>query len=88
MIGQIVIVGTPGCSNCAFARNFLHSKNVPFDYFDINLLDDTSREEWREHARYGMPIIQINGAIASMSQLMDVVNGKQVSFEIVPGGDK
>ena len=60
---MVKIYSTPSCVYCKMAKEFLKSKDVPFEEANV-LLDEVARDEMiQKSGQLGVPVIDIDGKI-------------------------
>ncbi len=63
MAKNIIIYSTPTCVYCKMAKEFLKSKNIPYQEFNV-AADDAAREQMvQKSGQLGVPVIDIDGEI-------------------------
>lgn len=63
MAKNIKIYSTPTCVYCKMAKDFLKSKSIPYQEFNV-AADDAAREEMvQKSGQLGVPVIDIDGEI-------------------------
>jgi len=59
----IKVYSTPSCPWCTVAKNYLKSKNVPFQDVDVTRDSEAAMEMIRKSGQRGVPVIDINDNI-------------------------
>ena len=54
---------TPTCPWCTIAKNYLASKNIPFEDYDVSRDRNAAMEMIRKSGQRGVPVLDINGNI-------------------------
>jgi glutaredoxin 3 len=60
---SIKIYSTPTCPYCTMAKNYLDSKNVPYEYIDVSTDRAAASEMISKSGQRGVPVLDINGSI-------------------------
>jgi len=60
---SVKIYSTPTCPWCNVTKNYLKSKNVPFQDFDVSKDRDAALEMIQKSGQRGVPVVEINGNI-------------------------
>jgi len=60
---MVIVYSTPSCPYCSMAKDFLRSKNVPFDDIDVSRNQQAAMEMIRKSGQSGVPVIDFNGEI-------------------------
>ncbi|KKW46109.1 MAG: NrdH-redoxin [Candidatus Liptonbacteria bacterium RIFCSPLOWO2_01_FULL_56_20] len=60
---RIIIYSTPGCVFCKMAREFLKSKNVPFEEKDVSNDMKAQEEMIKKTGQLAVPVIDVDGKI-------------------------
>ena len=74
---KIKIYGADWCSDCINVKNFLHSKNIAFEY--VIITDDESAVDFVERVNNGkrvIPTLEIDGEIyinPGINKLMKII---------------
>ena len=59
----VKVYSTPTCPWCTVAKNYLKSKNVPFEDIDVSTDRQKAIEMVQKSGQRGVPVIDINGKI-------------------------
>lgn len=59
----VKVYSTPTCPWCRVAKNYLASKNVPFEDIDVSRNREAAMEMIQKSGQRGVPVIEINGEI-------------------------
>ncbi|MEJ5273227.1 MAG: glutaredoxin domain-containing protein, partial [Spirochaetota bacterium] len=60
---MVIVYSTPSCPYCSMAKDFLRSKNVPFEDIDVSRNQQAAMEMIRKSGQSGVPVIDFNGEI-------------------------
>lgn len=60
---MVIVYSTPSCPYCSMAKDFLRSKNVPFQDIDVSRDQNAAMEMIRKSGQNGVPVIDFNGEI-------------------------
>ncbi|MCR4420929.1 MAG: NrdH-redoxin [Spirochaetales bacterium] len=60
---MVIVYSTPSCPYCSMAKDFLRSKNVPFEDIDVSRNQQAAMEMIRKSGQNGVPVIDFNGEI-------------------------
>lgn len=60
---SVKVYSTSSCPWCTVAKNYLASKNVEFEYVDVNRDREAAMEMVRKSGQRGVPVLEINGDI-------------------------
>ncbi|MFN3411826.1 MAG: Uxx-star family glutaredoxin-like (seleno)protein [Exilispira sp.] len=60
---MVIVYSTPGCPYCSMAKDYLRSKNVPFEDIDVSKNQQAAMEMIRKSGQSGVPVIDFNGEI-------------------------
>ena len=60
---MVLVYSTPSCPYCSMAKDFLRSKNVPFQDIDVSRDQNAAMEMIRKSGQNGVPVIDFNGEI-------------------------
>ena len=75
MIKGIKVYFTPGCSACKQVKDYLFSKNIPFEPIDLTKIEPREQSHLiSQLGRLSVPIIKIEGQkpIFSLSELKEI----------------
>ncbi len=59
----VKVYSTPACPWCTVAKNYLKSRNVPFEDVDVSKNREAAAEMVRKSGQRGVPVIDIDGSI-------------------------
>lgn len=60
---KIKVYSTPSCPWCTVAKNYLASKNVPYEDVDVSRDREAASEMVNKSGQRGVPVLDINGSI-------------------------
>jgi glutaredoxin 3 len=60
---KVIVYSTPTCPWCRVAKQFLKSKNIPFDDVDVSLDQVAAMDMVKKSGQMGVPVIDIDGTI-------------------------
>jgi len=60
---DIKIYSTPTCIYCTKVKEYLNSKNVPFENYDVSQDREKAMEMIQKSGQRGVPVIDIDGTI-------------------------
>jgi glutaredoxin-like YruB-family protein len=60
---NVKVYSTPSCPWCTVAKNYLASKNVPFEDVDVSRNREAAMEMIQKSGQRGVPVLDINGSI-------------------------
>lgn len=60
---MVIVYSTPSCPYCSMAKDYLRSKNVPFEDIDVSRNQAAAMEMIRKSGQSGVPVIDFNGEI-------------------------
>lgn len=60
---NIKVYSTPSCPWCTVAKNYLKSKNVPFEDLDVSRDREAAYDMISKSGQRGVPVLDINGNI-------------------------
>ena len=60
---KITLYGTPTCTYCVRAKQFLEANQITFDYIDVSQNQGKAREMIKKSGQMGVPVIDIDGKI-------------------------
>lgn len=60
---SVKVYSTPSCPWCTVAKNYLSSRNVPFEDVDVSRNRDAAMEMIQKSGQRGVPVLDINGKI-------------------------
>lgn len=60
---MVIVYSTPSCPYCSMAKDYLRSKNVPFEDIDVSRNQQAAMEMIRKSGQSGVPVIDFNGEI-------------------------
>lgn len=71
---MVRLIGSKGCSRCEMVKNILNSRGIDYDYILFEDLSEEDKKRIRKEAvekgLMSMPIIQKDGVIVSIKDLM------------------
>jgi glutaredoxin 3 len=59
----VKVYSTPSCPWCIVAKNYLASKNVPYEDVDVSRNREAAMEMIQKSGQRGVPVLDINGSI-------------------------
>lgn len=59
----VKVYSTPACPWCAVTKNYLKSRNVPYEDIDVSRDRAAAAEMVRKSGQRGVPVIDIDGKI-------------------------
>jgi len=59
----VKVYSTPTCPWCTVAKNYLKSRNVPFEDIDVSRNRTAAVEMVQKSGQRGVPVIDIDGSI-------------------------
>jgi glutaredoxin-like YruB-family protein len=60
---NVIVYSTPTCPYCIRLKEYLRSKNIPFQNLDVGSNEDARSEMLRKSGQMGVPVIDIEGKI-------------------------
>ena len=63
MEGDVKVYSTKNCPYCKMAKEYLESKNIPFEDIDVSSNQDAAKEMIQKSGQMGVPVLDINGTI-------------------------
>lgn len=60
---SVKVYSTPTCPWCKVTKNYLKSKNIPFEDLDVSKDRDAAMEMIQKSGQRGVPVVDINGNI-------------------------
>ncbi|MBI5872333.1 glutaredoxin family protein [archaeon] len=60
---SIIVYSTPACPYCHIAKDYLTSKGVKFEEFDVSKDRAKAEEMIKKSGQMGVPVLDINGKI-------------------------
>jgi glutaredoxin-like YruB-family protein len=60
---SVKVYSTPTCPWCKVTKNYLESKNVPFEDLDVSKDREAAMEMIQKSGQRGVPVVDINGNI-------------------------
>lgn len=62
-MAEVKVYSTPTCPWCVKAKEFLKSKNIKFEDYDVSKDHDKAEEMIEKSGQMGVPVLEINGKI-------------------------
>ncbi len=62
-MGKVTVYSTKTCPYCSLAKEYLKSKNVPYEDVDVGSDRAKAQEMMKKSGQMGVPVIEINGKI-------------------------
>ncbi len=62
-MNQIIVYSTKSCPYCVMAKEYLKSKSVSFQDFDVSQDTNKAMEMIRKSGQQGVPVLEVNGKI-------------------------
>jgi glutaredoxin 3 len=59
----VKVYSTPSCPWCTVAKNYLKSRNIPFEDVDVSKNREAAVEMVQKSGQRGVPVIDIDGRI-------------------------
>lgn len=75
---KVHIYSTPTCHFCHMAKDFLTSKGIPYEDFDVAMDLDKRKEMVEKSGQMGVPVVSIDGELIvgfdkpRIMQLLDI----------------
>lgn len=60
---SVKVYSTPSCPWCTVAKNYLSSRNIPFEDIDVTRNREAAVEMVQKSGQKGVPVIDIDGTI-------------------------
>jgi glutaredoxin 3 len=60
---SISVYSTPSCPYCTMVKNWLKTRKVPFQEFDVSRDQRKAEEMVRKSGQMGVPVVDVNGRI-------------------------
>ena len=60
---QVTIYSTPTCGYCSMAKEYLKSRKIEYEEFDITSDSDKAQEMINKSGQMGVPVIEIDDKI-------------------------
>lgn len=60
---SVKVYSTPSCPWCTVAKNYLTSRNIPFEEIDVTRNREAAVEMIQKSGQRGVPVIDIDGTI-------------------------
>lgn len=60
---KVIIYSTPTCPFCVALKDFLRSKNIPFEDYDVSENEEKLKEMVEKSGQFGVPVVDIDGQI-------------------------
>lgn len=60
---NIIIYSTPTCAYCKMAKEYLTSKNIPYQEIDVSRDQARQQEMLTKSGQFGVPVIDVGGKI-------------------------
>lgn len=60
---KVIVYSTPTCPWCTKVKDYLDSKDVPYEHFDVSQDREKAMEMVRKSGQQGVPVIDIDGSI-------------------------
>lgn len=60
---SVKVYSTPSCPWCTVAKNYLDSKNIPYEDIDVSADRNAAMEMVKKSGQRGVPVIDIDGEI-------------------------
>jgi glutaredoxin 3 len=60
---SVKVYSTPSCPWCTVAKNYLKSRNVPFEDVDVSKDREAAVEMIKKSGQRGVPVLDIDGNI-------------------------
>lgn len=76
-MAKVIIYSTPSCPYCIMVKNFLKSKNIPFEDFDVSVDREKAQEMVNKSKQMGVPVVDIDGEIIvgfDKARIMGILN--------------
>lgn len=71
---MIKVIGTKNCSRCVTVKNILVSKNIEFEYFLLEELENSDKEKYmnlaKENNQSQFPLIVKNEKLIDVKELL------------------
>jgi glutaredoxin-like YruB-family protein len=82
----IKVYSTPTCPWCKVAKNYLASKNVPFEDLDVSQNREAAMEMVQKSGQRGVPVIDIDGRIIlgfNQAEILCQTIGKELNLPVI-----
>lgn len=60
---KVIVYSTPTCPWCTKVKDYLDSKDVPYEHFDVSKDREKAMEMVKKSGQQGVPVIDIDGSI-------------------------
>ncbi len=60
---KVTVYSTPTCPYCVLAKQYLTSKNIPFEDVDVSQDQARAFEMVQKSGQMGVPVLDINGQV-------------------------
>jgi glutaredoxin-like YruB-family protein len=63
MMKKVLVYSTPTCPWCTKVKDYLDSKDVPYEHYDVSQDRDKAMEMVKKSGQQGVPVLDIEGEI-------------------------
>jgi len=60
---EIKVYSTPTCPYCKMAKDYLHSKDAPFEDIDVSSDNQAAEEMVKISGQMGVPVVVVDGQV-------------------------
>ena len=70
---MLIVIGTKNCSRCEIVKNILNSKEIKYEYLELNDISESQKSEYlnlaEDAGQISLPIILRNNKIITIQEV-------------------